>query len=118
MSNKNRLTIAFLDTVLIFVIILIFCYLAHSEASTQQKTVYITISVTYDIPITITSIVEDLDRNNEVNFTDINLVRAAYGSFPADANWNLLADVDKSGQVDFVDINMVRSAYGERLVMQ
>jgi hypothetical protein len=55
----------------------------------------------------------DVVDNNEVDFSDINAVRAAYGSFPGDETWNELADVDGSGEVDFTDINIVRSKYGE-----
>ena len=55
----------------------------------------------------------DVVDNNEVDFSDINAVRAAYGSFPGDETWNDRADVDGSGEVDFTDINIVRSKYGE-----
>ncbi|MDO9535623.1 MAG: hypothetical protein Q7J85_09920, partial [Bacillota bacterium] len=55
----------------------------------------------------------DVVDNNEVDFSDINAVRAAYGSFPGDETWNELADVDGTGEVDFTDINIVRSRYGE-----
>ncbi|MDD1444043.1 dockerin type I domain-containing protein [Dolichospermum sp. ST_sed3] len=55
----------------------------------------------------------DVVDNNEVDFSDINAVRAAYGSFPGDETWNEMADVDGNGEVDFVDINLVRSNYGE-----
>jgi hypothetical protein len=56
---------------------------------------------------------DDVIDNNEVDFSDINAVRAAYGSFPGDGNWNEMADVDGSGEVDFMDINIVRRNYGE-----
>jgi hypothetical protein len=55
----------------------------------------------------------DVVDNNEVDFSDINAVRAAYGSFPGDETWNNRADVDGSGEIDFTDINIVRSNYGE-----
>jgi hypothetical protein len=55
----------------------------------------------------------DVVDNNEVDFSDINATRAAYGSFPGDETWNEMADVDGTGEVDFTDINIVRSNYGE-----
>ena len=66
-------------------------------------------------PITIISLIEDIDRNNEVDFADLNIVRAAYGSFIFDSNWNEKCDLDRNGEIDFVDLEMVRAAYGEIL---
>ena len=60
----------------------------------------------------VTLINGDVVDNNEVDFSDINATRAAYGSFPGDGIWNEMADVDGSGEVDFSDINIVRSNYG------
>jgi formylglycine-generating enzyme len=62
-------------------------------------------------PVSLTN--GDVVDNNEVDFSDINAVRDAYGSFPGDETWNERADVDGSGEVDFTDINIVRSNYGE-----
>jgi hypothetical protein len=61
----------------------------------------------------VTVINGDVVNNNEIDFSDINAVRAAYGSFPGDLTWNERADVDGSDEVDFTDINIVRSKYGE-----
>lgn len=113
-------SICFIIVLITLILVCWFASIQLSDASTEQKTVYITVHYSYDVsvPITITSLIEDIDRNNEIDFSDINLVRAAYGSFPGDASWNKMADVDKNGQVDFTDINLVRAAYGERLVMK
>ena len=61
----------------------------------------------------VTLINGDVVESNEVDFFDINSVRAAYGSALGDENWNDRADLDGSGEVDFFDINIARSNYGQ-----
>ncbi len=77
-----------------------------------KMTSAIDVSANTDIG-TVNVINGDVVDNNEVDFSDINATRAAYGSFPGDGNWNERADVDGSGEVDFTDINIVRGNYGE-----
>jgi hypothetical protein len=114
--------------ILILVYFILFCYKTSVRASQSQEMIVLTASCSYTSHtgnkyiveadpkvIMVLSLLEDIDRNNEVDFTDINLVRSAYGSFPGDSNWNERADIDKNGSIDFADLNMVRAAYGEIL---
>ena len=59
------------------------------------------------------TILGDLDGNFEVNILDIALVALAFGSKPADPNWNETADLDKNGIINIIDVAMVAKEYGK-----
>lgn len=111
-----------------YLCILILLYCLPAYATRIETTIYISGEYLYrnalntmytgdfiSNPIVITSLLEDINRDNEVDFADINIVRKAYGSFPNDTNWDARCDFDKNGEIDFSDINVVRAAYGETL---
>ena len=48
-----------------------------------------------------------------VDFEDLMIFAMAYGSTPADANWNLLCDIYPDGVIDFEDLMIFAMHYGE-----
>ena len=58
-------------------------------------------------------IVGDVDHDGDVDFDDLNLLLAAYGTCLGDAGYNAEADFDSSGCVDFDDLNLLLAHYGE-----
>ena len=55
----------------------------------------------------------DLDVNGMINILDITITAKAYGSRPADENWNQNADLDNNGIINIVDIATVAQDYGK-----
>ena len=48
-----------------------------------------------------------------VDFEDLMIFAMAYGSTPADTNWNLLCDIYPDGVIDFEDLMVFAMHYGE-----
>ncbi len=68
---------------------------------------------------TITSLLGDFGGPNSgppdgvVDFEDLMIFAMAYGSTPADANWNLLCDIYPDGVIDFEDLMIFAMNYGK-----
>lgn len=54
----------------------------------------------------------DANPDNVVGTTDFNIIRAAWGALPTDANWNEAADLNGDGVVGTADFNILRSNWG------
>jgi len=61
------------------------------------------------------SIPGDFNYDGKVDFEDLMLFALAYGSTPADANWNEYCDLDPDGKIDFEDLMLFAMNYGETL---
>ena len=55
---------------------------------------------------------EDLSGDEIIDLSDLQLLLAAYGAQPGDANWNADADFDASGTVDLADLQQLLTVYG------
>ena len=55
----------------------------------------------------------DLNDDNQISFADFVVLRNAYGSNPASANWNPSADINCDGQVSLADFILLRGNYGK-----
>ncbi len=55
----------------------------------------------------------DVNNDNQVSAQDLGLLRKAYGSTPASANWNPHADLNGDNQVSAQDLGLLRSNYGK-----
>ena len=54
----------------------------------------------------------DLTGDGVVNLADLQMLLAAYGSQPGDANWNATADFDGNDVIDLSDLQQLLSDYG------
>jgi len=57
-------------------------------------------------------IVGDLNHDGKVDVRDVAIVALAFGSTPADPNWDPRADVDENGAIDTVDLSTVARNFG------
>jgi parallel beta-helix repeat protein len=64
-------------------------------------------------PLMAPLLMPDLNKDGIVDILDIAMVGRAYGSTPADSNWNQYCDVDYSGSVDIADVAIVARNYGK-----
>jgi len=55
----------------------------------------------------------DIDGDFSVDLKDLMLLAKAYGSTPADANWNSNADLDGNGGVHLIDLVTLATHYGQ-----
>lgn len=60
----------------------------------------------------VTLLTGDLNNDNQVNGTDLSLMRHAYGSVPSKTNWSAAADLNGDGQVSMLDLSLLRANYG------
>jgi hypothetical protein len=54
----------------------------------------------------------DLDRDGDVDLSDLGIMLAAYGACAGDPNYDPAADIDASGCVDLVDLGALLVNYG------
>jgi len=54
----------------------------------------------------------DIERDLDVDLTDLSLQLAAFGTCDGDVGYNLLADLDDSGCVDLVDLSLMLAEFG------
>lgn len=55
----------------------------------------------------------DLNRDGTINVLDIGILNAAYGSTPADSNWNPNADLNNDGAIDILDLYLIFLDFGQ-----
>jgi hypothetical protein len=55
----------------------------------------------------------DINTDGKVNMADIGQTAKAFGSVPAETNWNLEADVNTDGKVDMKDIGTIAKNFGK-----
>jgi Bacterial protein of unknown function (DUF922)/Dockerin type I domain len=63
--------------------------------------------------VTATLLAGDINNDNVVDDADYQLLRAAFGSRPGDANWNPQADLNCDGVVDQADLQLLQSNFGK-----
>jgi len=56
----------------------------------------------------------DINRDMEVNYRDLFQLAYAYGSSPAQPNWNPNADINKDDKVNYKDLFILASNFGRR----
>ena len=54
----------------------------------------------------------DLNRDEAVNILDISIVAMAFGSRPADPNWNIVADLNNDQIINILDVSTVAMKFG------
>jgi subtilisin family serine protease len=54
----------------------------------------------------------DINGDNVIGTGDFNALRAAWGSIPANSNWNANADLDGNGVIGTGDFNILRANWG------
>ena len=57
----------------------------------------------------------DVNRDGEVDLTDIAIVTVAFRSRRGSAKWNPLSDIDKNGAIDMRDIALVVRGFGSHI---
>jgi len=55
----------------------------------------------------------DLNMDGKVNLEDLSLQKEAFGSYPENPNWNILADLNKDNIINILDITLVAKEYGK-----
>jgi hypothetical protein len=55
----------------------------------------------------------DVNRDGSVNILDVAALKVAWGSTPADSNWNPRANLNRDGVVDLFDILLLRNDFGK-----
>ena len=55
----------------------------------------------------------DINRDGKVDQADYNLLTAAFGSQPGDANWNSDADLNGDGRINALDFNIIATNFGQ-----
>ena len=70
------------------------------------------VNLTAFATVTTSLINGDINGDNLIGIADFNLMRAAWGSLPADPNWNANADLDGNGVIGIGDFNILRSNWG------
>jgi len=55
----------------------------------------------------------DVNRDGYIDATDVDLIRAAFGSQPGDPNWNPDCDLNGDGSVDSTELGIIGVHLGE-----
>jgi hypothetical protein len=55
----------------------------------------------------------DLNNDNKVDLSDLGILSRAFGSTPADSNWNRNADINRDGAVSLIDLAILALHFGE-----
>jgi alpha-tubulin suppressor-like RCC1 family protein len=56
----------------------------------------------------------DINNDNAVNITDLELLADAFNATPASPTWNANADLDGNGKVDIFDLGLLADSYGKQ----
>ena len=78
-----------------------------------QKDTAVDVSTTSVSGLSVAPLAGDINGDNAVTLSDLALLRAAYGSTPASANWNPNADLNGDGAVTLGDLALLRANYGK-----
>jgi hypothetical protein len=57
----------------------------------------------------------DLNKDGTIDIFDIVIIAVAFGSEPADPNWNIIADINNDGIVDIFDLVVVALHFAETI---
>jgi uncharacterized protein (DUF2141 family) len=57
----------------------------------------------------------DVNGDGVIDQTDIDLIRAAFGSSPGSINWNPNADLNGDGRVDMRDLGIASNNIGKNI---
>ena len=59
----------------------------------------------------------DLDFNGDgqIDYRDLNIILASFGSHPGDPRWNPIADIVADNKIDVKDLQLLLSYYGKKV---
>lgn len=70
-------------------------------------------SFSFDIIVTGSdSLLGDINGDGKVDYKDLGLLAAAYGSKPGDPNWNPNCDADGDNRIGYIDLGLLAKYYG------